>query len=71
MLRRSHADSAGNFWQPVELEIVANPDFGNLKHLQNPGHLLLTAPSMTGCREVHIATARIVHVLIIISITSI
>ena len=25
---------------------VANPDFENLKHLQNPGHLSLTEPSM-------------------------
>ena len=39
-------NSAGNLWQPAELENVANPDFEYLKHLQNPGHLLLTTPSM-------------------------
>ena len=45
MLRWSLSDSAGHFWQPSELENMANPDFENLKHLQNPGHLSLTAPS--------------------------
>ena len=45
MLRRSHSESAGHFWQPAEFENVANPDFENFKHLQNPGYLLLTAPS--------------------------
>ena len=25
---------------------MADPDFENLNHLQNPGHLLLNAPSM-------------------------
>ena len=45
-LRWSLAGSAGHLWYPAELENVANPDFGNLKHLQNPGHLLLTAPSI-------------------------
>ena len=47
MLRRLLAESDGHFWQPAEFEDVANPDFENLKHLQNPGHLSLTAPSMT------------------------
>ena len=46
MLRRSLAESAGHFWQPAEFKNVANPDFENFKHLQNPGHLSLTAPSM-------------------------
>ena len=46
MLRWSLAKSAGNFWQPAEFENVANPYFKNIKHLQNPGHLLLTAPSI-------------------------
>ena len=46
MLRRSLAESAGHFWWPAEFENVANPDFENLKHLQNPGHLSLTKPSM-------------------------
>ena len=48
MLRPSHAESDGHFWQPAEFENVANPDFENLKHLQNPGHLSLTAPSIIG-----------------------
>ena len=46
MLRRSLDESGGHFWWPVELKNVSNPYFENLKHLQNPGHLLLTAPSM-------------------------
>ena len=33
MLCRLLAESVGCFWQPSELENVANPDFGNLKHL--------------------------------------
>ena len=45
MLLRPLANSAGHFWWPAEFKNVANPDFGNLKHLQNPGHLSLTAPS--------------------------
>ena len=47
MLRWSRADSTGHFWQPAEFKNVENPDFENLKHLQNPGHLSLTAPSMS------------------------
>ena len=47
MLRWSLSDSAGHFWQPSELENMANPDFENLKHLQNPGHLSLTKASIT------------------------
>ena len=43
MIRRSLAESAGHFWQPEEFENVANPYFGNLKHLQNLGHFSLTA----------------------------
>ena len=46
MLRRSLAESAGHFWWPAEFENVANPDFENLKHLQNPGHLPLTEASI-------------------------
>ena len=46
MLHQSFADSAGNFWWPEEFEKVANPYFNNLKHLQNPGHLLLTTSSI-------------------------
>ena len=46
MLHRSLAVSAGYFRQPAEFENVANTDFKNLKHFQNPGHLSLTAPSM-------------------------
>ena len=32
------AESAGHFWQPEKFENVANPDFNNLKHLQNLGN---------------------------------
>ena len=39
------AESAGHFWWPAEFENVANPDFENPKHLQNPGHLPMTAAS--------------------------
>ena len=46
MLRRFLDESAGRFWWPAEFENVANPDFENLKHLQNPGHLSLTEPSI-------------------------
>ena len=45
MLHRSLAESAGHFWWPAEFENVAKPDFGNLKHLQNSGHLPLTEAS--------------------------
>ena len=34
------------FGIPEKFENVANPDFENLKHLQNPGHLSMTAPSI-------------------------
>ena len=44
MLRQLLAESAGNFWWPEEFENVANSHFENIKHLQNPGHLSLTAP---------------------------
>ena len=46
MLRRLLAEGAGHFFQPAEFENVANPDFENIKHLQNQGHLLLTETSM-------------------------
>ena len=39
------AESAYHFWFPSELDNVANPDFESLKHLQNPGHFLMTVPS--------------------------
>ena len=45
MLRRLLDESAGHFWWPEEFENVANPYFDNLKHFQNPGHLLLTKSS--------------------------
>ena len=44
MIRGLLAESAGPFWHPAEFENVANPDFENLKNLQNPGHLSLTKP---------------------------
>ena len=53
VLCKSLAESSGRFWQPVEFENVANPDFKNLKYLQNPEHFSLTK----GCiyrSEVHI-----------------
>ena len=50
MLRWSLAESAGHFWWPAEFENVANPDFENLKHLQNPGHLPLTTAIISGDR---------------------
>ena len=46
MLRRLLADSAAYFWQRIEFKNVANPDFKNIKHMENPGHLSLTEPSM-------------------------
>ena len=50
IILRLIAESAGHFWQPAEFENVANPYFENLKHLQNPGHLSLTALSMFAVR---------------------
>ena len=47
MLRRLLSESAGRFWWPAEFENVVNPDLENIKHLQNPLHLYLTAPSMS------------------------
>ena len=38
-------ESDCHFWQPEESENVAIPDLENLKHLQNPGNLLLTEAS--------------------------
>ena len=53
MLRRLLANIAGHFWWPEESENVANPYFNNLKHLQNPGHLLLTKSSILySCDEI-------------------
>ena len=49
MLHTPLADSANNFWWTGEFEDVENPDFENIKHLQNSGHLLLNAPSL--CRQ--------------------
>ena len=47
MLYRSLGESAGQFWQSAEFENVANQYFENLKHLQNPGDLLLAAASIS------------------------
>ena len=47
MICCSLAESAGQFWQPSEFENVENPDFENLKHLQNPGHLPLNEASIS------------------------
>ena len=46
MLHLLPAESAGHFWQPVEIESLANLDFEHLKHLQNPGHLPLIKSGM-------------------------
>ena len=46
MLCQLLAESVGHFWWPAEFENMANPDLEHIKHLQNPGRLLLTAPSM-------------------------
>ena len=46
MLHWMLAESTGHFWHPAEFENVANEYFENLKHLQNPRHLLLTAPNI-------------------------
>ena len=35
--------STGHFWNPEEFENIANPDFENIKQLQNLGHFLLAA----------------------------
>ena len=37
-------DISGHFWNSEESENVANLDFKNIKLLQNPVHLSLTAP---------------------------
>ena len=47
MIRQLLDESAGQFLQPAEFENEANPDFENLKHLQNSGQLSLTAHSKT------------------------
>ena len=46
MLCRLLDESAGHIRQPAELESLANPDFENLKHLQDQGHLSLNKPSI-------------------------
>ena len=51
MICRSLGENAGHFWQPAEFENVANPDFDNLKHLQNHGHLPLTEASIIESKE--------------------
>ena len=43
----SLAESAGHFWWPEEFKSVENPDLEDLKNLQKPGNLLLTAASMS------------------------
>ena len=45
MIHQSLAESADHFWWPAEFENVANVYIKNIKHLENPGPLLLTAPS--------------------------
>ena len=45
MIRWFIAASTGRFWQPAEFENVSNPDFENLKHLQNLGHFLMAEGS--------------------------
>ena len=49
------ADSAGYFWQPKELKFLANPDYKNLKHLQNLGHFSLTAAGISIYIVTHMA----------------
>ena len=44
MLCQFLSESAGHFWWLVECENMANPDYQNIKQLQTPGHLPLTAP---------------------------
>ena len=43
MPRRLISVSAVHFWWPEKFGKMENPDFENLKHLQNLGHFLLTA----------------------------
>ena len=58
MLRRLLVDSAGHFWWPEEFDKVANPYFNNLKHLQNPGRLLMTKSSILySCDDIGTASA--------------
>ena len=58
MLRRSIADNAGHCCWPEEFENVANLYFNHLKHLQNPGHLSLTKPSMlSSCDNIGTASS--------------
>ena len=58
MLRRSLADSDGRFWWPEEFHKVVNPYFNNLKHLQNPGRLLMTKSSILySCDDIGNASA--------------
>ena len=45
MICRSLAESTGHFWWSAEFKNVENPDFENLNHLQNPGHLSMTDPN--------------------------
>ena len=52
MLHWLLAENAGHFWWPAEFENVANPDFENLKHLQNPRHLPLPKASTSEIKPV-------------------
>ena len=64
-------ESAGHFWWPTEFENVANKDFEHLKHLENRGHLLLTAPSMyTHVSELYILDVLIGHPKILLLISN-
>ena len=47
MIRWLLDENAGHFWWLAESENLANTDFENLKHLENPGHLFLKEPSMS------------------------
>ena len=52
MILWSLAESSGPFWQLAEFENLENPDFENLKHLQNLGYFSLTKGFMGRHHEV-------------------
>ena len=39
----SLAAGAGHFWRPEKPKNLENPDFENIKHLQNLGYFLINA----------------------------
>ena len=71
MIHKLLAMSVVYFWQPEIPENMENPDFVNLKHLQNLGHFLLTEGCRCQGKEVKIGglilifitVAIIVHIL--------